>query len=339
MNVPDERFDWLVDKYKPKSIVNPYLEVVDIAGLVKGAAQGAGLGNHFLSNIRAVDGIIHAMRAFEDPDIVHVEDKVDPVRDIEIITAELREKDKEFVGKRLAELMKDKAKANSNAAAKKEWEAEVACCEKIIAYLEDGKEVRRGVGEGDADYWTTKEIVYLNEYSLLTAKPVMYLINLSEADFRRKKNKFLKPIHDWVMAHGGGPMIPYSAAFESEYMHMDDEAKAEYCKEGNVTCALPKIIKTAFNAIHLIYFFTAGPDEVKGWVIRKGYKAPQAAGTIHTDFERGFICAEVMSFDDLKQHGTEAEVKAVGRYRQEGKMYVVQDGDVIFFKFNVTNKK
>uniref|UniRef100_A0A6U5ZAP8 Obg-like ATPase 1 n=1 Tax=Guillardia theta TaxID=55529 RepID=A0A6U5ZAP8_GUITH len=338
VNVPDERFDWLVKTYTPKSIVHPWLEICDIAGLVKGAAQGAGLGNAFLSHIRAVDGIMHVLRAFEDPDIVHVEDKVDPIRDIEIITAELREKDKEFVERKLADLMKDKAKANSNAATKKEWQAEVDTANKVLQWLAEGKEVRLGVGVGDADYWTTKDIQFLNDWMLLTAKPALFLVNLSEEDYKRKKNKFLKPIHDWVQSHGGGTIIPYSGELEAKLQDMSEEEAAAYSKENEVPSALPKIIKTAFAMVHLIYFFTAGPDEVKGWVLRKGYKAPQAAGTIHTDFEKGFICAEVMSFEDLKDAGSESKVKERGRYRQEGKNYTVQDGDVIFFKFNVTTK-
>jgi obg-like ATPase 1 len=198
VNVPDERFDWLVQQHKPKSIVNPFLEVVDIAGLVKGAAQGEGLGNAFLSHIRQVDGIMHVMRAFDDGDIVHVEDSVDPVRDIEIITNELRSKDKEWVERRIGDLNKEKTKANSNPAAKKEWQAEMDSCNKIMAWLDDGKDVRLGIGQGDADHWNNKDVMYLNEYSLLTAKPVLFLINLSEEDYKRKKNKYLKPIHEWV---------------------------------------------------------------------------------------------------------------------------------------------
>eukprot|EP00281_Chroomonas_sp_CCMP1168_P033013 CAMPEP_0206240152 /NCGR_PEP_ID=MMETSP0047_2-20121206/15783_1 /ASSEMBLY_ACC=CAM_ASM_000192 /TAXON_ID=195065 /ORGANISM="Chroomonas mesostigmatica_cf, Strain CCMP1168" /LENGTH=400 /DNA_ID=CAMNT_0053664909 /DNA_START=6 /DNA_END=1208 /DNA_ORIENTATION=+ len=334
VHVPDERFDWLVDKFKPKSEVQPFLEIVDIAGLVKGAAQGAGLGNAFLSHIRAIDGIVHVLRAFDDADIIHVEDRVDPVGDIEIITSELRAKDLESVARRKADLDKEKSRMNSNPALKKEFEAEQAFLQKVKDWMEDGKEVRNGM-----DIWTPKEIEYLNEYSLLTAKPCMFLINLSEEDFKRKKNKWLAKIHAWVQEHGGGTIIPYSGVFEQALMDMgSDEERETYQKEQGIVTQLPKIIRTAFSMVHLIYFFTAGPDEVRAWVLRKGLKAPQAAGTIHTDFERGFICAEVMSYEDLKSMGTEAEVKAKGRYRQEGKTYVVQDGDIIFFKFNVTAK-
>lgn len=355
VNVPDERFDWLVEKHQPKSIVHPWLEICDIAGLVKGAAQGAGLGNSFLSHIRAVDGILHVMRAFDDSDIVHVEDRVDPVGDIEIISSELRQKDIEAIDRKLADLNRDKTRMNSNPANKKEWEAEFASVNKIKEWLESGKEVRCGVGVGEADTWNVKDIQYLNEYQLLTSKPVVYLVNLSEDDYKRKKNKWLKPIHDWVMAHGGGQIIPFSGALESKLQDMGADAagdldpvaleihaqklRDEYLKNEGMVSALPKIIITAFKSVHLIYFFTAGPDEVRGWVCRKGYTAPQGAGCIHTDFEQGFICAEVMAFEDLKEFGTELEVKAKGKYRQEGKQYIIQDGDVIFYKFNVTTPK
>jgi len=329
VNVPDERFDWLVGNFQPKSEVQPYLEIVDIAGLVKGAAQGEGLGNAFLANIKAMDGIIHVMRAFDDKEVLR-DDEVDPVADIEIITSELRAKDLEFMKGISERLGKDKQRAGSNPQTKKEWEEEVASVAKIVKFLEDGHEIRNGM-----DQWTTKDVAYLNDYSLLTAKPVVYVINLSEDDYKRKKNKWLAKIHAWVTAHGGGPMIPYSGVLEAKLQGLEDGA-AEYCKTNEVTSALPKMIKTAFTTVHLIYFFTAGPDEVRGWTIRKGSKAPQAAGAIHTDFERGFICAEVMSFEVLRELKNETAVKAAGKYKQEGKEYVVEDGDVIFFKFNVT---
>jgi len=331
--VPDERFDWLVQQYKPKSEVEPFLTIVDIAGLVKGAAQGEGLGNAFLSHIKSVDGIIHVMRAFEDTDVTHVDDKVDPVRDIEIITSELRLKDIEFMSGRKEQHKKKAAGAATKSPAdKKKWEEELACMEKILGFLEEGKEIRNQMAE-----WNTKEVEYLNEYALLTAKPVMYAINLTAADYARKKNKFLKPIFDWVKDHGGGPIIPYSGALEGELQELTEAEVKTKCEELKCESALPKMIRTAFEMVHLIYFYTAGADEVRAWVIRKGYKAPQAAGVIHTDFERGFICAEVQSFADLKTHGSEIKVKEAGRYRQEGKNYVVEDGDVIFFKFNVSN--
>eukprot|EP00261_Vitis_vinifera_P037024 XP_019078267.1 PREDICTED: obg-like ATPase 1 isoform X2 [Vitis vinifera] len=285
VNIPDERFEWLCQLYKPKSEVSAFLEIHDIAGLVRGAHQGQGLGNSFLSHIRAVDGIFHVLRAFEDPDIIHVDDSVDPVRDLEVISEELRLKDIEFIEKRIEDVEKSMKRSND-----KQLKIELELCLKVKAFLEDGKDIRLGD-------WKAADVEILNTFQLLTAKPVVYLVNMNEKDYQRKKNKFLPKIH---------------------------------------ACALPKIIKTGFSAINLIYFFTAGPDEVKCWQIRRQTKAPQAAGTIHSDFERGFICAEVMKFDDLKELGSEGAVKAAGKYRQEGKTYVVQDADIIFFKFNVS---
>jgi len=334
--MPDERFDWLVKEHKPKSEVQPYLTVVDIAGLIKGASKGEGLGNAFLSHIKAVDGIIHVMRAFEDDDVIHAEDTVDPVRDINTITEELRIKDLDFLTSTIEQHMKRKtAEATKTPQSKKLWEQNLASYEKIKAFIEEGKDVRNGM-----DLWTNHDIDVLNDLQLLTAKPVLFAINLNQNDYKRKKNKFLKPIFDWVQVNApGAPMIPYCGAFEDELVDLDAEATAAKFKELEIQSALPKMIQTAFKMVNLILFYTAGPDEVRAWIIRRGYKAPQAAGVIHTDFERGFICAEVMAFDELKEKGSEGAMKAAGRYRQEGKTYEVQDGDVIFFKFNVTNSK
>ncbi|GAX73034.1 hypothetical protein CEUSTIGMA_g486.t1 [Chlamydomonas eustigma] len=324
VNVPDDRYRWLIDLYKPKSGVPAFLEVVDIAGLVRGAATGEGLGNAFLSHIAAVDGILHVCRGFDDPDVIHVEDRVDPVADLEIIHNELRLKDLERMNNVVEAINKVKSRG-----LKKDQIEELECAERIKAWLEDNKDVRFGE-------WSAKDIDILNQYQLLTAKPVVYLVNLSKTDYIRKKNKFLPKIFEWVSAHGGDPIIPFSGAYENELVDMPADEKANAEKEAGAPSALDKIITTGFKAIHLIYFFTAGEDEVKCWQIRKGIKAPQAAGTIHGDFERGFICAEVMTYADLKELGTESAVKAAGKYRQQGKDYVVQDGDVIYFKFNVT---
>ncbi|KAG2454567.1 hypothetical protein HYH02_000412 [Chlamydomonas schloesseri] len=324
VNVPDDRFNWLCSIYKPKSSVPAFLDVVDIAGLVRGAANGEGLGNAFLSHIAAVDGIFHVCRAFEDADVIHVEDRVDPVADLEIIHSELRAKDRAKVEGVIDSINKLKSRG-----LKKEQLEELECAGRILEHLNKEVDVRFGD-------WSAKDVEFLNEYQLLTAKPAVYLVNMSETDFARKKNKFLPKIHEWVQAHGGEPIIPFSAAFENKLTDMPDDEKDKYCKELGVICQLPKIITTGFRAIHLIYFFTAGEDEVKCWQLRKGAKAPQAAGTIHTDFERGFICAEVMKYDELKELGSESAVKAAGKYRQQGKEYVVTDGDIIYFKFNVT---
>ncbi|KAL5731601.1 Obg-like ATPase 1 [Ranunculus cassubicifolius] len=324
VHIPDDRFDWLCQLYKPKSEVPAFLEIHDIAGLVKGAHEGQGLGNNFLSHIRAVDGIFHVLRAFEDQDIIHVDDSIDPVRDLEVITEELRLKDVEFMERKVEDLEKAMKRSND-----KQLKQEHECCDKIQAWLKQGKDVRLGD-------WSASDIVILNTFQLLTAKPVVYLVNMNEKDYQRKKNKFLPKIHAWVQEHGGEPIIPFSCAFERTLTDMPEDEVAKYCEENKIQSALPKIIKTGFSAINLIYFFTAGPDEVKCWQIRKQSKAPQAAGAIHTDFERGFICAEVMKFEDLKELKSEAALKAAGKYKQEGKMYVVQDGDIIFFKFNVS---
>jgi len=312
------------------------LNVVDIAGLIKGASKGEGLGNAFLSHIRAVDGIIHVMRAFEDDDVIHAEDTVDPVRDIDTITSELRIKDLEFMKNTLeAHMRKKTAEATKTPQTKKKWEEDLVSFNKFNEWLESGKDIRNGM-----DVWNNKDIDLLNELQLLTAKPVLFAINMNFNDFKRKKNKFLAKIYKWVQENSpGAAMIPYCGAWESELTDKDQAATQAEFQEQEVTSALPKVIQTAFKMVNLCIFYTAGPDEVRAWIFRRGYKAPQCAGIIHSDFEQGFICAEIMAFDELKEKGTEAAMKAAGRYRQEGKTYEVQDGDVIFFKFNVGKGK
>lgn len=208
---------------------------------------------------------------------------------------------------------------------KKEQKDDLAAAEKVADWLREGKDIRFGD-------WSASEIDWLNNMQFISAKPVVYLVNLSEKDYIRKKNKWLPKIFEWVQGHGGDPIIPFSGALEAKLFDMPEDERQAYEKEAGAASALPKIIVSGFRAVHLIYFFTAGPDEVKCWQIRKGSRAPQAAGAIHTDFERGFICAEVMHFDELKELGTESAVKAAGKYRQEGKTYKVVDGDIIFFK-------
>jgi len=327
--VEDDRFDWLVEHRQPKGTVKPFLTVVDIAGLIKGASTGAGLGNAFLSHINAVDGIMHVMRAFEDDTVIHHDDKPNPVNDIEMITSELRIKDISTMnGLKEAHGRNKQGAATKSPAAAKAWEAERAAMEHFLEWLESGKDIRLGMDE-----WSTKEIEYLNDYMLLTAKPVMFAVNLSFDDYKRKKNKFLKGIFDWVAINAPGSMIiPYAGAYESELQefNMEDCKKKE--TEMEALSALPKMIRNAFNMVNLIYFFTYGPLEVRAWVIRKGMLAPQAGSVIHTDFEKAFIMAEVMAFDELKEHGSEAKMKEKGRWRQEGKTYEVADGDVITFK-------
>jgi obg-like ATPase 1 len=325
--VPDERFDWLCEYHKPPSRVPAFLNVVDIAGLVKGAHEGLGLGNAFLSNISACDAIFHVCRAFSDDEIIHVEGDVNPVRDLDIIAQELRLKDVAALDKVIAPIEKAATRGGDK---KKKQEYDMLM--KFKEHLLAGKDIRNG-------QWDRYEIELLNTFLLLTSKPVVYLVNLSEKDFLRKKNKWLGKIKAWVDEHEEVPIIiPYSAEFELTLaMLPDDEARNKHCEETGMQSMMPKIIKAGYTALNLMYFFTAGKDEVKAWTVQRGARAPQAAGRIHSDFEKGFIMAEVMNFEDFKEAGSEAAVKAAGKYRQQGKTYEVQDGDIIFFKFNVSS--
>lgn len=331
--LPDERFEWLVDHWKPGSSVSAFLHVWDIAGLVKGAHEGAGLGNAFLSNIQAVDGIFHVCRAFSDEEVVHVEGDVNPVRDLEIIFDELRLKDLARLSKLVPEAQIKVTRAGNKCP--KELKVELETLQKAQTMLEDDKKPLR-----TAD-WTSAEVEVLNQHLFLTAKPAIYLVNLSEKDYIRRKNKWLAKIKEWVDAHSGELIIPFSASLEGKLVDIEtnegEDAVKEYLEKAGCVSALGKIVKTGFKTLRLIYFFTAGHDEVKCWIIRKGSLAPQAAGAIHTDFEKGFIKAEVMQYDEYKDLGSEAAVKAAGKYRQQGKTYVVQDGDICLFKFNVAS--
>jgi len=323
--VPDPRFDWLVEHHKPASKVPAFLNVTDIAGLVKGASEGQGLGNAFLSHIKACDALFHLCRTFEDPDITHVEGDVNPIRDLDIINEELRLKDIEYFEKVFDEVERKYVRGNDKAL-KNEYEI-LTKFKKML--IDDKKHLRFGD-------WNQADIEILNKHLFITSKPMIYLVNLSEKDFIRKKNKFLPKIKEYVDKNDpGATIIPLSGSFEQKLMDMEtDEERKTYIDETKCTSSLEKIILQGYKALQLIYFFTAGPDEVKAWTIQKGYKAPQAAGRIHTDFEKGFIMAEVMKFDEFKEHGSEAGVKAAGGYRQQGKNYTVLDGDIIFFKFN-----
>eukprot|EP00002_Diphylleia_rotans_P009373 TRINITY_DN194_c0_g1_i1.p1 TRINITY_DN194_c0_g1~~TRINITY_DN194_c0_g1_i1.p1 ORF type:complete len:395 (+),score=106.51 TRINITY_DN194_c0_g1_i1:85-1269(+) len=321
--VPDDRFTWLCEHHKPGSQVPGFLHVTDIAGLVRGASEGQGLGNAFLSHIRAVDAIFHVVRAFDHEDVVHVEGDVNPVRDLDIICEELRLKDLELLHKLVDSLEKLVQRVD------KTKKAEYEAMKKVYEWVKAGNQVRFGE-------WKAAEVEFINPHQLLTAKPVIYLTNLSEDDYQRKKNKWLPKIKAWIDEKSGGEtLIPFSGALESHLMSLpDDAARKAYCESKNLQSALAKIITTGYHALRLAHFFTAGEDEVKCWTITAGTKAPQAAGTIHTDFEKGFICAEVMKFTDFKEHGSESAVKAAGKCQQQGKGYTVEDGDIIFFKFN-----
>ncbi|KAI8866683.1 GTP-binding protein YchF [Ramicandelaber brevisporus] len=330
--VPDDRLGLLAKTFGSSKIIPAYLTVIDIAGLVKGAADGQGLGNAFLSHIKAVDAIFHVMRAFDDDDVTHVEGGLDPVRDMEIIHNELRLKDIELLSKQTVEMGRQVARIGTGGSVQDKLfkeEYEILC--KVQKYLEDGNDVRKGD-------WTNKEVEVINGQQFITAKPVIYLINLSETDYIRKKNKWLPKIAAWIKENSpGDQVIPFSATFETELIGFpSQEERDAHCKEVGAQSVLPKIIVSGYNTLSLMYYFTAGPQETRAWTIRKGTKAPQAAGVIHTDFERGFIMAETYKFDDLKELGSESAVKAAGKYHMKGKEYEVQDGDIIFFKFNVT---
>ncbi|OIW35407.1 hypothetical protein CONLIGDRAFT_566355 [Coniochaeta ligniaria NRRL 30616] len=324
--VPDERFDWLCAKYNPKSRVPANLTVYDIAGLTRGASTGAGLGNAFLSHIRAVDAIFQVVRCFDDAEIIHVEGDVNPTRDLDIISEELRLKDIEFVEKAL-ENQKKKTRQGGQSLEMKKWKEEEATIEKILAWLKDGKDVRK-------NNWSPKEVEVINPLFLLSAKPVVYLVNLSEKDYIRRKNKHLAKIAEWCKEHAAGdPIIPISICFEERLTRFETEAEAlEECKKVGAESALPKIIIQMRKVLNLGSFFTVGSDEVRQWTIRNGTKAPQAAGVIHTDFEKTFIQAIVYNFNVLKELGDEAEVKAKGKMLTKGKDYVVEDGDILLIK-------
>lgn len=329
VQVPDSRFDFLCESYKPKSCVAATLTILDIAGLVRGAAEGQGMGNAFLSHIQAVDGIYHVVRAFDDDDIQHYDGEVDPIRDLETIKFELSEKDRKSCEKKLEEATAKNKRNPSD----KQTLLEKETLEKVMELLKDNKNVR------DKSDWSYKEIDILNDHLFFTSKPGVYLVNLSKEDYIRKKNRYLNKIVTWVNENGGGKIIPYSAVYESELFEASKEKKAEILEQTKAESAMPKIIQTGFQSLDLIYYFTAGEDEVKCWTIRKGLKAPGAAGVIHTDFERGFISADTMKFSDFKELGGELEVKKEGKVRTEGKNYEVQDGDIIYFKFNVSDPK
>lgn len=324
--VPSPRFDTLCEVYKPKSKVPAHMTLYDIAGLTKGAAAGEGLGNNFLSNIRAVDAIFQVVRCFEDSEIIHIMDEVNPYADLEIIHDELRLKDIEFATKHLEGVEKITKRGGQSLEIKQKKE-EAELVKRIIELLENGGRVANVK-------WTQKEVELINTMFLLTAKPCIYLINLSERDYVRKKNKHLLKIKEWVDNNSTGDLIiPISVSLEEKLAGMEsDEERDAYCKELGATSALPKIITSMRAKLDLISFFTGGPDEVREWTIRRFYTAPQAAGTIHTDLERTFILAQVIKYNDLIEYGDEGSVKAAGKLLQKGKDYLVEDGDIIFVK-------
>ncbi len=322
--VPDERLEKLRDMYNPQKFTPATVEFVDIAGLVKGASKGEGLGNKFLSHIREVDAILHVVRCFEDPNIVHVDGKIGPARDIETINMELIFADMESLEKRI-----DKTKKAMKGGDKK-YQAELTLLEKIYATLEEGKCAR-------TLSYSKEENEILKEISLLTLKPVIYAANVSEDDFANgiEENTFIKELTEIADAEGS-EVLPICARIEEEITELDDSEKDEFLKElGIEESGLNRLIKKSYSLLGLISYLTAGEPEVRAWTIKKGTKAPQAAGKIHTDFERGFIRAEVVSFDDLMACGTYAAAREKGLVRLEGKEYIMNDGDIVLFRFNV----
>ncbi|KAJ1961207.1 hypothetical protein GGI12_003377 [Dipsacomyces acuminosporus] len=333
--VPDERFDWLCEHYKPSSKIPAYLTVIDIAGLVKGASEGAGLGNAFLSHVSAVDGIFHVVRAFNDPDVVHVEGEVDPARDLEIIHGELRQKDIAFLTKYIKANEANIARigGGGNADDKKRKE-EFAIVNKVRDWVESGKDVRKG-------NWTNKEVEVINGQYLLTAKPVIYLANVSEKDYIRKKNKFLPKIKAWIDENNPGDLlIPFSGVFETNLSALVDDQKTAYLEESKATSAFPKIITTGYHSLNLMHFFTAGHGtEVRAWTCRKGAKMTEAARNIHNEIADSLIQVDVMKFDELKAAGTEADLKGSGKLYIRGKDAIIEDGDVVYFRSGMGRAK
>lgn len=323
MAVPDKRWAHLCEAFKPKSRVQAVLEIWDIAGLVKGAHEGKGLGNEFLSNIQAVDAIYHCVRAFKDKDIQHVEGDVNPVRDMEIISSELRKKDLAFIQAKYEKLDISARRTND-----KHAKDELACVERILNVLKEDKDIQ-------FHHWNGKDIEFIQQYNLFTAKPVVFLVNVSVKNWLKGQNKWIPAIKEWVTKnYPNSPVLPFSAKFEEKLVEMTVEESEKYLQENNTKSQMNKIIHAGYKALKLIHYFTCGADEVKCWTIRQGTKAPQAAGVIHGDMEQGFICAETYNYKAFKKHGSEHEVKANGQYQQNGKNYEVHDGDILFFKFN-----
>jgi GTP-binding protein YchF len=321
--VPDKRLAVLEKMYNPERVVPAAIEFVDIAGLVRGASKGEGLGNKFLSHIREVDAVVHVVRCFEDPNVIHVEGSTDPARDIETIELELVFSDIEMLERRIDKIRKLLKR-------EKKYQGELDFLERLMARLESGKPAR-GAAEND------EEAIYLSNISLLTSKPMMYAANLSEADFSGgyENNKHYNKVCEIAKAQGAG-VLPVCAKLEEEIASLEDEEKAVFLADlGLSQSGLDRLIEEGYRLLGLISYLTAGPKEVRAWTITKGMKAPQAAGVIHSDFERGFIRAEVISFEDLISSGSMAAAKEKGLVRSEGKEYVVRDGDVILFRFNV----
>ena len=321
--VPDKRLDRLAEMYDPDKYTPASIEFVDIAGLVKGASKGEGLGNKFLSNIRECDAVVHVVRCFENDDIIHVEGSIDPQRDIDTINLELILSDLEILDRRIDKTMK-MVKAD------KKYQADVDFFNRVKAVLEDGKAAR-------SVECTEDEAALLSEVALLTNKPIIYAANMSEDDFSNgiENNPGYMAVKKIAESEGAG-VLPICAQIEADIVEMDKEEKELFLSDmGLEESGLDRLIRECYSLLGLISYLTAGKPEVRAWTIKKGTKAPQAAGKIHSDFERGFIRAEVIAFDDLMACGSMAAAKEKGLVRSEGKEYVMKDGDIVLFRFNV----
>ena len=323
VDVPDERIDALAKMYNPKKVTRAYIEFVDIAGLVKGASKGEGLGNKFLSHIREVDAIVHVVRCFEDANITHVDGSIDPLRDIETINLELIFSDIEIIDRRI-DRTKKAMKGDKSLA------AEVELLERVKAAMEEGKPAR------SLEY-TEDELAIIKDVALISMKPVLYAANVSEDDFSKgiENNKYVNAVKE-LAEKEHSEIMPVSARIEEEISQLDNEEKAMFLQElGMQESGLDRLIKASYKLLGLISYLTAGEPEVRAWTITKGTKAPQAAGKIHSDFERGFIRAEVVAYKDLMECGSMNAAKEKGLVRSEGKDYVMKDGDIVLFRFNV----
>ncbi len=321
VDVPDERIDRLSEMYNPKKVTRAYIEFVDIAGLVKGASKGEGLGNKFLSHIREVDAIVHVVRCFEDANITHVDGSINPIRDIETINLELIFSDVEIIERRIDRTKK--AMKGDKSLAK-----ELELLERVKSALEDGKPARSL--DYDAD-----EMEIMREIALISMKPVIYAANVAEDDFQKGNNKYVETVKEFALSENA-QVMPVSARIEEEISQLDGDEKVMFLDElGMSESGLDRLIKASYTLLGLISYLTAGEPEVRAWTIKNGTKAPQAAGKIHSDFEKGFIRAEVVAYNDLMECGSMAAAKEKGLVRSEGKEYVMKDGDVVLFRFNV----
>lgn len=321
--VPDERLDFLNELYHPKNLVPTTIEYTDIAGLVKGASVGEGLGNKFLSHIREVDAIVEVVRCFENDDIIHVEGTVDTIRDIEIINLELMLADLEVINNRLNKVSK-KAVMSKDKEAMKENDI----LEKLKSNLEKNIPLRQV--EFDLE-----ELEFIKGFNLLTLKPIIYMANVNEEDLIEDNNVYVQKVREYAIKENS-EVITVCAKIEEDLADLSDIEKAEFLLDlGIKKSGLDKLIKATYKLLGLATYFTAGTDECRAWTFKKGMKAPECAGIIHSDFERGFIRSETMSFEDLKKYGSELKVKEAGKLRIEGKEYEMQDGDICHFRFNV----